>query len=473
MASRFRTARCAAAISLCLVVLPSGAQPAPPGTTPSVSSKAATYQDVMREAESLHRARRFNDAMNLLAAYENEFGGDPLFDYQLGIAALEAGRPAVAQQALERAVLVRPDFAGAWVDLALAHARMGEAEVAQQIVAHVQSSFDVPVPLREQLRKLQAELGQPPLQRAQRGPALLGERGGYLQLSAGSDSNANLGLASSVFSLTPIGGPPLQVTIPPSARAASDSFVQLRGDWQQQLKPGPQQTGRVYLTGQYKEFTTLKEFSLGDAAVSYTHEYALAPDGWALEGVAGARAITMGGNRLATNLTAGVGLVAYAKECRWGARVASETRDFGFTGYVDADVPSLTLSATCRQERSQTSAVLSYARDEPRGLRAGGRTDRLELGVHYARQLTPRLMMAAFGMLGVYRDAQSYSPLLGSGAQREITRSSARLALFWEFNPAHPEWQLHAELEHLQDRSNLDLFNLQNTRMNVGIRYQY
>ncbi len=474
MSSQFLRAWISSSLMFCLMPCQAAAQSALPESASPIVSQSANYQDVMREAIALHRVRRFKDALDLLSAYENEFGGDPLFDYQLGIAALEASQPAVAQQALERAVLVRPDFAGAWIDLALAHARLGEGEVAQQIIAHVESSFDVPLPLRDQLRLLRAELDKPHVRLARSTPNWLGERNGYLQLSTGHDSNANLGLASSVFSLTPIGGPPLQVAIPPSARAVSDSFAQLRGDWQQVLKLGVRQTGRLYLTGQYKDFTALKDYSLGDAALTYTHEYAWSQlRGWAVEGVAGVRGITIGGHRMATNLTAGVGLVAYARDCRWGARMVSETRDFGISGYVDADVPSLTLSTTCSQEKSQASVVLSFARDEPRALRAGGRTDRLELGIHYAHQLAPRLMMTAFGAFGVYRDAQGYSPLLENGAQRQVTRTSARLAWFWQFNPSHPEWQLHAELEHLQDRSNLEIFNVRNTRVSAGLRYQY
>ncbi len=428
----------------------------------------------MREAAALQRARRSRDALSLLTAYENEFAGDPYFDYQLGVAALDAGQLSTAQQALERAVLVRPDFAGAWIDLALAHARLGETETALQIVEHIEGSFDVPLPLREQLRNLRAELAAPRLRAEWAASTLLGARSGYLQLSAGRDSNANLGLAASVFSLTPVGAPPLQVEIPPSARAAADGYVQLRGDLQQTLQVGESQKGRLYLTGQYKEFGDLKEYNLADAAFSYAHEYALpkSPD-WAVEGVVGARTIVTGGNRLATISTAGVGLVMYDSHCRWGARFSNEIRDYGMSGYVDADVPTISLSATCRQSLSQVGVVASVARDEPRMVRAGGRTDRFELGIHFAHQLSARVMLAASGAIGYYRDAQGYSPLLDNGATRQVTRSSLRVSWYWEFDPARPEWTLQAEIERLQDRSNLEIFNLDNTRAAAGIRFQF
>ncbi len=450
------------------------AQPAPPGSQPPGAAQSPTYQDVMREAAALQRARRARDALSLLSSYENEFAGDPYFDYQLGVAALEAGQAATAQQALERAVLVRPDFAGAWIDLALAHARLGEAETALQIMAHIESSFDVPLPLREQLKNLRAELVGPRIRAEWIPNALLGARSGYLQLSAGRDSNANLGLAATVFSLTPVGAPPLQVEIPPSARAASDAYLQLRGDLQQTLQFGERQKGRLYLSGQYKEFGSLKEYNLADAAINYTHEYTLpGASDWALEAVAGARVIVTGGNRLATISTAGGGIVSYVGACRWGVRLAGETRDYGLGGYVDADVPTVSLSATCRQPLSQLGVVASFAKDDPQSERAGGRTDRVEIGLHYARQLSPRFMMIASGALGHYRDERGYSPLLENGAVRRVTRTSLRVSWLWEFNPARPEWALQAELERLDDRSNLDIFNVRNNRAAVGLRYQY
>ncbi len=464
----------AAAALLCLVPLQVQAQPAPPGARPFGPGQSATYQDVMREAAALQRARRARDALALLSAHESDFAGDPYFDYQLGVVALEAGEVVLAQQALERAVLVRPDFAGAWVDLALAHARLGEAETALQIVAHIEGSFDVPLPLRQQLSNLRGELAGPRMRAEWMPNALLGSRSGYLQLSAGRDSNANLGLAASVFSLTPVGAPPLLVEIPPSARAAADAYMQLRGDLQQTLQFGEWQKGRLYLSGQYKEYGSLKEYSLADAAFSYAHEYSLPKaSALAIEGVLGARLIATGGNRLATISTAGVGLVAYAGACRWGARLANEVRDYGLSGYVDADVPTISLSATCRQPQSQIGVVASFAQDDPRAVRAGGRTDRIELGVHYARQLSPRVMMIASGTLGHYRDARGYSPLLANGAVRQVARSSLRLSWLWEFNPARPEWALQAELERLEDRSNLDIFDMRNDRVAIGIRYQY
>lgn len=455
-------------------LLAAQAQPAPPGNTIHHGVKSATYEDVMREAVALHRARRYKDAMTLLSTYESEFAGDPYFDYQFGISAIEAGEPVVAQQALERAVLVKPDFAGAWVDLALAHARLGEVETALQIVSHVEESFNVPLALREQLLGLRADLLEVRRKSEVKTGALIGARTGYLQLSVGRDTNANLGLATSILSLTPIGGPPVQVEIAPSARATADAFMQLRGTLQQTLQFDELNKGRVYLSGQYKEFGTQTDYSLGDLAVSYGHEYTLPnANNWSLEGVVGVRGIAIGGSRLATLSSASLGLVYYRQGCRYGLRAGGEARSYGLSGYVNSSVPTASLSVTCQRGPSQYGFVASVSKDTPNAQRAGGETDRYELGAHYAFQYTPRLAMLITGLVGSYRDSSGYSPLLENGATRRISRASGRVEFLWQIMADHPEWALQAELEYLVDRSNLDVFNFKNTRAAVGLRYQF
>lgn len=428
----------------------------------------------MRESAALQRAGRYKDAVALLASYEADFAGDPDFDYRLGVSALESGEPALAQQVLERVVLVKPDFAGAWIDLALAHARLGEISTALQIVEHVENSFSVPLPLREQLSRLRSELQNGPVRRVASAGALMAERRGYLQLSAGRDSNANLGLATSVLSITPVGQPPVQMEIAPSARAKADSFLQLRGTLQQSLLIDESNRGRLYLSGQYKDFTSLKDFNLGDLGVSYAHEYAPARwRDWALEGTANLRGIFIGGGRFATLNTAGLGVVRYAHGCRFGARAGKEWRDYGLEGYVDANVTALTFSATCQRDGVQYGLLANVARDNPLTTRAGGGTERQEVGAHYAIQLTSRVGVVFTGLVGQYRDASGYSPLLENGATRRITRTSARMEWLWQVHPDHPEWAVLFEVERLQDRSNLEIFNFRNTLGAVGLRYQY
>ncbi len=79
----------------------------------------------VKEAADLIENGKASKAFELLAPLESKLAGSVDFDYLLGIAALESGNPAVATLAFERLLLIRPEFAGARIDLGRAYFKMG------------------------------------------------------------------------------------------------------------------------------------------------------------------------------------------------------------------------------------------------------------------------------------------------------------------------------------------------------------
>ena len=59
--------------------------------------------------------------------------------YPLALRALAANQPELARQALERVVSLQPHFAGAWLDLALATYRSGDAAAAVEHLEYLRS----------------------------------------------------------------------------------------------------------------------------------------------------------------------------------------------------------------------------------------------------------------------------------------------------------------------------------------------
>ena len=82
--------------------------------------------------QALLKAGRFEQAYREAKTHELERAGDPQFDYLLGLAALQSGRPGEASLALERVVAVSPDFAGAELDLARARFELGQLSEARE-----------------------------------------------------------------------------------------------------------------------------------------------------------------------------------------------------------------------------------------------------------------------------------------------------------------------------------------------------
>ena len=136
---------------------------------------------------------------------------DPDQLYQLGLTALAARQPQLARQALERVVSARPEFAGAWLDLALATFQCGDPAAAIEHLEYLRSQFSLPPALAAQVAhwfdQWQATpQNQPTPQAEQAVPAApVTQRAGWvgeLQLGLGHDSNANNGLARGQITLS-------------------------------------------------------------------------------------------------------------------------------------------------------------------------------------------------------------------------------------------------------------------------------
>jgi len=80
----------------------------------------------LRDAEALMNAGRPADAYNLLEPIEYDRSGEPRFDYLIGIAALDSGKPDKATLALERVLAVDPNYTGARLDMARAYYQLGD-----------------------------------------------------------------------------------------------------------------------------------------------------------------------------------------------------------------------------------------------------------------------------------------------------------------------------------------------------------
>jgi tetratricopeptide (TPR) repeat protein len=97
-----------------------------PGPESQKSAESDARDKPLRDAEALMKAGKPADAYNLLAPLEFDRSGEVRFDYLLGIAALDSGKPDKATLAFERVLAVDPNFAGARLDMARAYYQLGD-----------------------------------------------------------------------------------------------------------------------------------------------------------------------------------------------------------------------------------------------------------------------------------------------------------------------------------------------------------
>lgn len=87
---------------------------------------------LLEEARRLVDSDRADAAFRMLDARVADYAGDTEFDYLLGLAALDSGRPGQAVMALERVLMNRPDFLPARAEIARAYFVIRERENARR-----------------------------------------------------------------------------------------------------------------------------------------------------------------------------------------------------------------------------------------------------------------------------------------------------------------------------------------------------
>lgn len=87
---------------------------------------------LLSEAGTLVEARQYRPAYRLLSPQTDLYAGDVEFDFLLGIAALESGRPGESVLALERVLINQPNRLRARAELARAYLALNERENARR-----------------------------------------------------------------------------------------------------------------------------------------------------------------------------------------------------------------------------------------------------------------------------------------------------------------------------------------------------
>jgi tetratricopeptide (TPR) repeat protein len=187
-------------------------------TKPGVAAEASARQKLLQDAEKLINSGKAAEAYALLAPQQTNLAGEPDYDYLLGIAALDSGKPNEAIFALERVLAVNPDNLQARAEIARAYFATGEKELARQEFEAVQSRH----PPREVNATIQKFLDA--INQGQASSTLLS---GYLEAAVGSDSNVNSATGSNQVAIPVFGG--ALATLNASGVETRDSFANISG----------------------------------------------------------------------------------------------------------------------------------------------------------------------------------------------------------------------------------------------------
>ncbi len=211
------------------------------------------------------------EAYEILVPLEERLAGDVNYDYLLGIAALDSGRPDKATLALERVLTVNPDFAGARLDFARAYFVLGNYARAKTEFESVLKQ-NPPEAARVTIQNYLAAIEQ-------RIPGKRVGASGYIEALLGYDTNVNNAVAESQI-FVPLFGATL--TLSPTNVETSDAYLGLAlgGQASQRLTSSVS----AFIAGDIKnrrhfdasEFDTINaELRTGVTAVQAANSYSL------------------------------------------------------------------------------------------------------------------------------------------------------------------------------------------------------
>jgi hypothetical protein len=432
----------------------------------SAGAETDLVDKLRRDVESAMANSEPAAALALLQKNQDLIGDDPDMQYLLGVVALEAGELLLALEALEKAVLLRPAFAGAWLDLAIAHARLGDRSSARAILDHVEAEFQPPPALQQQIRSARLSLDAPPA------PAPGSAWHGDLLVLGGVSSNANAGLAVGGFSLTPAGGDIQRVAVAPEQRPRADAEFQTRSVVYRDFSHESGSVTGFVAAVRGRLFVEQGDFGSSDIGVGVNHLQPLA-SGRAFVLGGNARFLTLGGRDLGTFFGASLGLQQrLSPECSLVGLSEYESRLYRQPAYVDANLFWFGAVADCRRGAHTLVVGGRAGLDVASGTRAGGDTARAEASVLWRWTAGNGWRSEMLAYMSYAQDSEGYSPLLENGSRRRTWRAGQRLSVSRDLAPSG-RWRAVVEIENTRDLSNLPIFRLNELQVTAGLRHVF
>lgn len=409
---------------------------------------------------------RAAEALSLIQAAEDSMAGDPEFDYLLGVQALKLNRPELALQALERAVLVQPSFAGAWLDLSIAYFRLGDVPSATQILAHVEDNFSPSPPMRAELARARSLMSQHKAGDGWRVEAML--LGGHVR-------NANFGINSTNLQITPAGGSPVNIILSPEYKPRGDTAAEARVGAAKRFSLPGGAYGDFQAALRTRQYNHESGQDLLDFGASWMQTIPIS----GLKDTAGTAGITLrhiglGGSTLGDFVTLLLeGRRTYGS-CAGSVRTEYDRRFYQYQNQSDAEIVWLGAGLACSRGAWALQSDYRYGWDHAKELRAGGDTRRQELSALARWQVTDRLQVRGVAYFADYQDEEGFSPLLSQGAPRTIHRLGKRLEVQWALPlDVSNRMSLQLEIDDVDNRSNLSLSRYSDTQIFMGLRYQF
>lgn len=409
-------------------------------------------------------SQALSTTLESLQGLEPALAGSPDFDYALGLRALQAGRADLALAPLERVILTSPELASAWLDLALAYAKLGQFAQAEALLQEVQLRYAVPPEILARVQLLRESLRAPRPKRWRHS----------VLIARGYSTNPTQVSGERDLILTPPGLPPSLVLLN-DQQPRQDGFTRLQ--WSVARSSGEQRTDGLQLQVSTQHYDHAREANQDDLGLVWTRS---SPQrvgrAWQGMNLVELRHVRQGQQPVLSYVRWGAGiqlalpLLSQAWSCQAGQFNAVSAQHDHRPGYGQAWDASLRASLLCQQGRWQAGASYQVGRVFAAGQRPGGGQVLQALQVPLSYRLNAQQATELTLGLATYRDQSGYSPLIESNARRQNQRSAVGLQHSYS-TATSGRWV--ARVDALNERSNLSIFNNKSFIFSLGWAYEF
>lgn len=426
--------------------------------------------DEVAQARDLMQRGKPAEAYSLLEKLEFERAGDVDFDYLLGIAALDSGKPDKATLAFERILALNPNSAGTRMDMARAYFALGDYHRARQELQRL-AELNPPPAAKLAIEKYLAAIAE---KEKEKKTAI----NGYLEGVAGHDNNITSVVGDFTNAvLATYNLPGFQPT--GSAIKRNSGILGAAGGLEVNHHADQAVTFFTGIDARYRGVRSAGNYTSeqidGRAGVSYAREADVFRGGISLQEFR-QRTDTPGqsANRSSTALN-GEWRHTYGPADQTGlAVVLSRQRFPDIPGNdVDSQLVGVNWLHIFEGERKALlfTSLIGGQDDARNKLLNGSDNSKRFWGLRCVGQLSLGEDLDLFAGLGYMRrndrSMNARSPLIDFGADR-----MADLSLGLNWRPAK-DWTVRPQVTYSENRSNVAVSEYQRTEMNIALRYDF
>jgi tetratricopeptide (TPR) repeat protein len=401
-------------------------------------------------------------AIEHLLTYLEAQANNPAYFNMLGTLYLKQKNYAQAIAQFERVVLIQPENAGAWLDLAIASFDYGQNDLALGYFDYIESEFKPTPSIQNVIANYRRRI-----KIATQG---LQSWSHQVDVVLGHDTNANSGLSSLSLRLTQ-DGKVFELPLEENYRARSDQYLQKGISTRFAQQRGTQEL-ELNLSAQNRQFFT--EHTSSSTHFSANANWLRKFQQYQLGASVIADHIQVNGRSLLNNSSFALNVEKNTGACTASLALDYDQRHFLTNAALNGSIRWLQVMQSCSVQKDAHGFNLMWmlrtGNDRPMGFRAGGATLKNELWLKSAWILPRWGRLELSQQWGRSKDSEGYSPLLENNAIRYIYKNNTRLSWVYPWNKSV---DVTTNLERNTNDSNIALFRQESKNFSVGLQKRF